>query len=106
MFSAAEELLSRSTSDFLPVLQRIAEPFGMFLDGDSRLALLLMRELDGYIRFRRANLVMRTVLRFPVDVCGTGWDHIDFDAAAARFLGATTGGDDRSVASLYRVPVT
>ena len=90
LFSAAEELLSRSTADFLPVLQRIAEPFGMFLDGDSRLALLLLRELDAYVRFRRANLVMRTVLRFPVDVCGAGWDHIDFEFAAARFLGATT----------------
>jgi len=90
LFSAAEELFARPTADFLPVLQRIAEPFGMFMDGNSRLALLLLRELDNYIRFRRANLVMRAVLRYPVDVCGTGWDHIDFEFAAARFLGATT----------------
>ncbi len=88
MFFAAEELLTRPTAEFLPVLQRIAEPFGMFLDGDSRL--LLLRELDAYIRFRRANLVMRTVLRYPVDVFGTGWDHIDFEFSAARFLGPMT----------------
>jgi hypothetical protein len=90
MFAAAEELFARPTADFLPVVQRIAEPFGMFLDGDSRLALLLLRELDNYIRFRRANLVMRTILRYPVDVCGTGWDHVDFGFSAARSLGATT----------------
>ncbi len=56
LFSAAEELFTRPTADFLPALQRIAEPFGMFLDGDSRLALLLLRELDNYIRFRRAKM--------------------------------------------------
>ena len=55
----------RSTADFLPVLQRIAEPFGLFLDGNSRLALLLMREIDGYIRFKRANLVMQTRPALP-----------------------------------------
>jgi hypothetical protein len=90
LFSAAEELFARPTADFLPVLQRIAEPCGIFLDGNSRLALLLLRHLDTYIRYRRANLVMRTVLRYPVDVCGTGWDHIDFAFTSARCLGATT----------------
>jgi hypothetical protein len=90
VFAAAEELFPRTTADFLPTLQRIAEPFGLFLDGNSRLALLLIRELDGYIRFKRANLVMTTVLRYPVDVFGSGWDHINFGSTHARFLGATT----------------
>jgi hypothetical protein len=90
MFAAAEDLFPRSTADFLPTLQRIAEPFGLFLDGNSRLALLLIRELDNYVRFKRANLVMNTILRYPVDVLGSGWDHISFESTTARFLGATT----------------
>ena len=90
LFAAAEELFACSTADFLPTLQRIAEPFGLFLDGDSRLAMLLIKEVDGYIRFKRANLVMNIILRYPVDVFGTGWDHINFDTTIARFLGATT----------------
>jgi hypothetical protein len=90
VFATAEELFPRPTGDFLSVLQRVAEPFGLFLDGNSRLALLLLREIDAYIRFKRANLVMNTVLRYPVDVFGTGWDHIDFASTQAQFLGATT----------------
>jgi hypothetical protein len=85
---AAEELFGRCTNEFLPTLQRIAEPLGLFLRGNSRLALLLIQEVDAYIRFKRANLVMRSVLRYPVDVFGSGWDHIDWDGAAARFHGA------------------
>jgi hypothetical protein len=90
VFAAAEDLFARSTADFLPTLQRIAEPFGLFLRGDGRLALLLIREIDAYIRFKRANLVMNTILRYPVDVFGAGWDHVNFDTAEARYLGATT----------------
>jgi hypothetical protein len=30
------------------------------------------------------------VLRYPVDVFGSGWDHINREGAAARFYGATT----------------
>jgi hypothetical protein len=89
LFSAAEALFSGAIADILSVLQGVAEPFGMFLDGDNRLALLLMREIDAYIRFKRANLVMNSILRFPVDVFGTGWDHINFESRPARFLGET-----------------
>lgn len=87
-FAAAEALFHRSTADFIPVLHQLGEPRGIFLDGDSRLALMLIREIDGYIRFKRANLVMDTIRRFPVDVFGTGWDHVNWDGAQARFHGA------------------
>jgi hypothetical protein len=90
VFAAAEELATKSTADFLPAIQSIAEPFGLFLDGNSRLALLLIRELDAYIRFKRANLVMNAVLRYPIDVFGSGWDHINFDSTPTRFWGATS----------------
>ena len=89
VFAAAEELAAKSTADFLPAFQSIAEPFGLFLDGNSRLALLLFRELDASIRFKRANLVMNAILRYPIEVCGSGWDHNNFDSTLARCLGAT-----------------
>jgi hypothetical protein len=88
VFAAAEELFDRSTADFLSTLQRIGESFGLFLDGNSQLGLLLIREIDTYIRFKRANLLMQTVLRYPVDVFGTGWNHLNWDGAVARFHGA------------------
>jgi hypothetical protein len=90
VFAAAEALFHRSTADFIPVLQRIGEPHGLFLDGDSELAMLLIREIDAYIRFKRANLVMDTILQYPVDVFGSGWDHIRWDGANAKFHGAMT----------------
>lgn len=87
LLAAAEELYDCATRDFLPVLQRLAEPRGIFFNGANNLALTLIRELDAYIRFKRANLVMRTIRRYPVDIFGTGWEHIDRDGTAARFHG-------------------
>jgi hypothetical protein len=90
VFGAAEELFTRSTADFLPALQQIAEPLGLFFDGNNQLTLLLMREVDAYIRLKRANLVMNALLRYPVDVFGTGWDHVNWDGATAQYRGAMT----------------
>jgi hypothetical protein len=90
VFAASEELFHRSTADFLPVLNKISEQRGIFLDGDNQLTMLLIREIDAYIRFRRANLVMDTIVRYPVDVFGTGWDHIQWDDGHARFHGPVT----------------
>jgi hypothetical protein len=88
LFDAAEELFHRSTLDFVPVLQRVAERQGLVLDGNNELTLGLIRELDGYIRYRRGNLVMQTLLGYPVDVFGVGWEHIRWDGARAAFRGA------------------
>jgi hypothetical protein len=88
LFDAAEELFHRSTDDFVPVLQRIAEPRGLLLDGNNDMILMLIRELDAYIRHRRGNLVLQTLLSYPVDVFGTGWNHIKWDGARAVFRGA------------------
>jgi hypothetical protein len=87
-FAAAEELFLRSTADFLPTLQRIAEPAGLFLDGNSRLAMRLIRDLDEYIRYKRADLVTNTLRRYPVDIFGSGWDHIRNGSNAAATDGA------------------
>jgi hypothetical protein len=90
LFDAAEELFHRSTADFIPVLQRVGERQGLFLDGNNEMTLFLVRELDFYIRYRRGNLVMRSLLDRPVDVFGNGWDHIPGDGARAVFHGALT----------------
>ncbi len=92
LLTAAEELFHRATADFLPVLRVLGEQRGLFLDGGNPLMLQLIRELDGYIRFRRATLVVESLLRHPVDVFGTGWDHVAreggaWDGARARFHG-------------------
>lgn len=89
LFAAAEELFGRPTADHLPTVQRLGEAHGLVLDGNSRLALLLIRELDAYIRFRHARLVLDAVRSYPVDVHGDGWDHVDQGAGAMRFLGRT-----------------
>lgn len=88
LFDAAEELFHRSTADFVPVLQRLGERQGLLLDGSNELTLELIRQLDAYIRYRRGNLVIQSVLDQPVDVFGSGWDHIDWDGARAVFHGA------------------
>lgn len=93
MFEAAEALFHRSTADFVPMLQLICERHGVLLDGNSELALALIRELDVYIRFKRGNLLVRTLLRHPVDVYGTGWEHLSEDNSATRFLGAAKWDD-------------
>lgn len=87
VFAAAETLFHRSTVDFMPVLREIGEKIGLFLDGDSQLTMMLIREIDAYIRFKRANLVMDAILKFPVDVFGSGWEHIKWDGARARLHG-------------------
>lgn len=46
LFAAGEELLHRSTADFVPVLQRIAEQYGVLLNGNSELTLSLLQDLD------------------------------------------------------------
>ncbi len=88
LFDAAEALFHRSTEDFVPVLEQAGERQGLLLNGNSELTLTLIREVDAYIRFRRANLVMQSLLDHPVDVFGTGWDHIKWDGARAQFRGA------------------
>lgn len=88
MFSAAETLLTHSTGDFLPVLQQHAQMHGIHLAGNGALALLMIQSLDAYIRFRRADKVARVAARYPVDVFGNGWDHIDWTTGAARYHGS------------------
>jgi hypothetical protein len=87
LFEASESLFHHNTADFLPVLREVAERRGLFLTGDSDLTLTLLGSLDHYVRNKRSELVVRTLLPYPVDVFGAGWDYISFDGAHARRLG-------------------
>jgi hypothetical protein len=103
-FAAAEELFGRSTADFFPVVQRIAELHGLMLDGNSRLTMRLIREVDEYVRYKRADLVMNSIMRYPVDVFGSGWDHIDKRGGAAQVNGARFHGAVNWRETLDRLP--
>ena len=87
LLTAAEELFHRPTAAFPPAVRRLGEQQGLFLDGGNQLMVQLIRELDTYIRFRRATLVVESLLRHPVDVFGTGWEHVAWEGARARCHG-------------------
>jgi hypothetical protein len=87
LFTGAEALFHASTAEFLPVLQGIGADGGMFLSGSGRLTLTLLQELDAFIRFKRAALLVETVRRYPVDIFGAGWDHLRREGDAATFFG-------------------
>lgn len=86
-FAGAEELAHRSTGEFLPTFQRLAESLGIHLSGNSALTLALIREVDAYIRFRRTNLVLEALKDYPIDVYGVGWNHIDLQGRRAVLKG-------------------
>jgi hypothetical protein len=86
-----EELYHSSTQDFLPVIQKLAEPLGLHIMGNSNAAMVLIRELDQFIRFDRSNRIAKAACRFPVDIFGTGWDHFDWPQNGnVRFHGSLT----------------
>ena len=106
LIAAAEELFHRSTRDFLPALQSLCDSRGILLDGNSELAMFLIRELDAYIRFRRANLVVLAALDYPVDVHGTGWDHIPWEGARATLKGPVGWNEMLDLLPRYRASVS
>lgn len=87
LFAAAEELLLANTRDFLPTLQRIAEQRGVFLHGNSMLALQLIREIDSYVRFRRTRFVAEALRDFPIDIYGSGWEDFARDTDKIKVHG-------------------
>ena len=100
-FAGAEELAHRSTADFLPTLRRLAEALGVHLSGNSALTLALIREIDAYIRFRRTNLVLDALKDYPIDVYGTGWEHINLQGRRAVLKGPIPWGEMTSVLPRY-----
>ena len=88
LFDASEELAWRgSVTDAFPVARRIAAERGLLIDAASAVAMTLVREIDNLVRTRRADLVVNALLDYPVDVYGSGWDHIAWDGRRARRMG-------------------
>lgn len=91
---AADALVRQgATSDALPALRRLGEARGIYLGGASPLALALVREIDAHVRSVRANLVLDALKPYPVDVYGSGWDHVDWTGARAVHCGTLGFGD-------------
>ena len=87
LFAATEELSGKKIQEFDTVIGRIAQAFGYNLAPSSDLMLMLVYLVENYLRIRQSNLVLRSLLDFPVDVFGNGWDHIDASHARAVMHG-------------------
>lgn len=86
--NASEELFDKNTNQAYKIIYKIAADEGLFLSGDNALMLTLNREIDAYIRFKRANFVINSLLDMPIDVYGVGWDHVNWNKAkAAKYHG-------------------
>lgn len=100
--NASEELFNQTTNETYRVICKIAAEHGLFLSGDNSLMMTLNREIDAYIRFKRANLVIESLLDMPIDVYGVGWDHIDWNKAkAAKYHGPIALADTRNLLPYY-----
>jgi len=88
LFSAKEELLYKSTEDAFSVIQNFASEQNIYLSPTNSFLLSLMQELDAYVRGWRTNLVMQSLMDFPIDVYGKSWDHVNWsDARGAKYKG-------------------
>ena len=92
------DLWGRKIGDFTAVVGGHAESRGFFLKPGSILMLMLVQLCDAYLRARQATLVMESLMRFPVDVFGAGWGHLDFSRARAVLHGPV--GFDETLAVL------
>ncbi len=89
LFSAKEELQYQSTENAFEVIKRLADEENIFLSPNNAFALNIIREIDIYIRGWRANLAIKSLLNYPVDVYGNGWDHMNVSQSkGATFHGA------------------
>ena len=76
------------------VLWRVAAAHGIELQPFDRLTRFLIVQIDDYVRRRKSTAITETIKRFPVDIYGIHWEHVDREGARARFHG---GGDYASV---------
>jgi hypothetical protein len=49
----------------------------------TKLRLFLIAQLDDYTRRLKSTLVARSLLDFPIEIRGTGWEHLDFSGRRA-----------------------
>jgi hypothetical protein len=69
------------------VVRRVAAAHGIELQPFDRLTRFLIVQIDDYVRRRKSTAIAEVIKRFPVDIYGANWEHIDRDGARARFHG-------------------
>jgi hypothetical protein len=73
-------------------VRRVAVAHGIELQPFDRLTRFLIVQLDDYVRRRKSTAIAQAVRRFPVDVYGVNWEHLDLEGARARFHGGVDYG--------------
>ncbi len=73
-------------------VQRVAGAHGLELQPFDRLTRFLIVQVDDYIRRRKSTAIANSIKRFPVDIYGINWEHIEREGALARFHGSVDYG--------------
>lgn len=63
-----------------------ADALGLELRHDLPLFCFLLAQVDDYLRRRKSDILVRSLLSLPVRIYGTGFDHIDRADARAQFM--------------------
>ena len=87
LFEATEALFLRTTADYPETIARAAERHGLLLSPNSNMMMMYIRDIDHYVRTRRSDMTMRTLMQYPIDLYGHGWAHLPWDGATARYHG-------------------
>jgi len=78
-----------SSCDAYPsALEAVAAAHRLELQPFDRLTRFLITQVDDYSRRRKSLVIAEAIRAFPVDVYGSGWEHVARDGARARFRGA------------------
>ncbi len=89
-----EELASVLTADLdSPALHQIddlvlryAADTGLDIARLPKLRLFFIAQLDDYTRRLKSTLITRALLDLPVEIHGTGWEHVDFTGRRAQWI--------------------
>ncbi len=81
-----------SCQHYPDAVRRVAAAHGLELQPFDRLTRVLIVQIDDYVRRRKSAAIVETIKRFPVDIYGVHWEHIDRAGAQARFHGGVDYG--------------
>jgi hypothetical protein len=73
-------------------VRRVAAAHGLEVQPFDRLTRFLIVQIDDYVRRRKSTAIVEAIKRFPVDIYGVNWEHIDREGARARFHGGVDYG--------------
>ena len=73
-------------------VHRVAVAHGIEAQPFDRLTSFLIVQIDDYVRRRKSTAIAEAIKKFPVDIYGVQWEHIDQEGAQARFHGGVPYG--------------